>query len=105
MSNVAAANVLLPSLACIGSRYNVSPFIVLIPVALSISLAFLFPIGTPPNAIIMTNKRVTISMLFKVGSLCTVVFLTTILLYCHYLMPLMLGELSTIPESVRASCG
>ncbi|KAJ8605529.1 hypothetical protein CTAYLR_000074 [Chrysophaeum taylorii] len=49
VSNAAAANILLPLVAC-GNR----PF-ALPPVAMSCSLAFLFPVSTPPNAIAMAH--------------------------------------------------
>lgn len=104
MSNVAAANVLLPSLACVGPRYGQSPLIMLVPVALSISLAFLFPIGTPPNAIILTNKRVTIMVLFQVGLICTVVFMSLILLYCLFIMPYLFPSIRSVSPAIQGHC-
>lgn len=104
LSNVAAANVLLPSLACVGPHYGRSPLLVLMPVTLSISLALLFPMGTPPNAIVMTNKRVTTTLLLKFGILCTLCFLTTIILYCTYLMPAVTTSLNHVSTNVAEVC-
>ncbi len=104
MSNVAAANVLIASLACVGPIYGEAPLAVLTPVALSISLAFLFPIGTPPNAIALANKRVTIKTMFRVGCLATLLFLTSTLTYCIYLLP-FLTDLHHVPQSILQTCG
>ena len=87
MSNVAAANIFLPSLACIGPKFNYSPLILLAPVALMLSLALLFPIGTPPNAIILANGNVTVKEMFRVGMICTILFMTTIISWTTFVMP------------------
>jgi solute carrier family 13 (sodium-dependent dicarboxylate transporter), member 2/3/5 len=103
MSNVAAANVLLPSLACVAPHYGKSPLTILMPVTLSISMALLFPMGTPPNAIVLTNKRVNTLQLFRVGCICTIVFLATIILYCIWIMPLIVN-IHHVSSTVRDVC-
>ena len=67
ISNVAAANILLPILACAGPRHGHPAIVVLAPVAICTSLAFLLPVGTPPNAIIMANGNVTVTTMIKVS--------------------------------------
>lgn len=104
MSNIATANILLPALACVGPKHGLSSLAVMAPVALCISLALLFPIGTPPNAIVLANKNVSLSQMLRVGAICTVVYLTTILVYCLYFLP-YLYDLDDVPQSVRDSCG
>ena len=103
MSNVAAANVLLPAIECVGPEYNASPLTVVVPVALSISLAFLFPIGTPPNAIVLSNKKVTVNVLFKVGVICTVVFLFSVIFYSQFIMP-FIYDTKHVSQAVLDSC-
>ena len=70
MSNVAVANILLPTLACAGPARGKPPLVLLAPVAWAVSLALLFPIGTPPNAIVMANGNVTVIMMAKVSPPC-----------------------------------
>jgi hypothetical protein len=103
MSNVAAANVLLPAIECVGPEYDASPLTVVVPVALSISLAFLFPIGTPPNAIVLSNKKVTVNVLFKVGAICTLVFLFSVISYSQFIMP-FIYDTKHVSQAVLDSC-
>lgn len=104
MSNVAAANVILPSLVCLGPQYHQSPLAVLMPVTLSISLALLFPMGTPPNAIIMTNKRVDSAQLLKAGALLTVLALASVIIYSIFVLPVV-GGFHTVSATVHSVCG
>lgn len=103
MSNVAAANVILPSLVCLGPHYGYSPLSILMPVTFSISLAFLFPMGTPPNAIVMSNQRVNSKQLLTVGLLMSILSLTTVILYCIYVLPII-GNLHHISTTVKQTC-
>lgn len=50
-SNVAVANVMLPVLAGMSKSMEVHPLYLMFPAALSCSMAFHTPVGTPPNAI------------------------------------------------------
>lgn len=104
MSNIAAANVFLPLLACVGPQYHRDPLYVLFPVTCALSLAFLLPLGTPPNAIVVSNNRVSVMLLFKVGSVCTVVFMTSLLVYSVCVLPLIYGH-KQISQSLLDSCG
>lgn len=104
MSNVAAANVILPSLVCLGPQYHQSPLAILMPVTLSISLALLFPMGTPPNAIIMTNKRVDSAQLLKTGALLTVCTLASVIVYSIFVLPVV-GGFHTVSATVHSVCG
>ena len=76
---------------------------VLTPVVLCLSLALCFPSGTPPNAIILTNKNVTLKQMAVVGFICTVIYLFIIFVYCYYVFPL-LYDINFIPLSVYSAC-
>lgn len=91
MSNVATSNILLPTLACMGPARNVPPLQLLVPVTMCTSLAMLFPIGTPPNAFIMTNGNVSLTTMAKVGSIATLLFLFTTLVFSTFLLPYVIG--------------
>uniref|UniRef100_A0A1L8DEL7 Putative na+/dicarboxylate na+/tricarboxylate and phosphate transporter n=2 Tax=Nyssomyia neivai TaxID=330878 RepID=A0A1L8DEL7_9DIPT len=51
-SNVAIANIMLPVLAEMAIAIEVHPLFLMYPAALSCSMAFHMPVGTPPNAIV-----------------------------------------------------
>lgn len=64
LTNVAAANIILPLLAELCTKYEVNPLHLMLPASLSMSMAFHSSIGTPGNAYvaILVNipKRVMI---------------------------------------------
>ena len=101
MSNVAVANIVLPAIACVAPSMGKQPLLLLAPVTLCISLALLFPIGTPPNAIIMTNRSVTVKSMGIIGAICTLLFLTTILGYNYFVTPLILHYLDGKSEYIN----
>lgn len=104
MSNVAAANILLPAFICIGPRYvkPINPLLILYPITISVSLALCFPFGTPPNSIIMSNKNVDIKELAIVGFICTVIFLSTTLIFSSFVVPYMIEN--NINETIINAC-
>lgn len=51
-SNVAIANIMLPVLAEMAVVIEMHPLYLMFPAALSCSMAFHMPVGTPPNAIV-----------------------------------------------------
>jgi sodium-dependent dicarboxylate transporter 2/3/5 len=70
-SNTATANILLPVLAgaCLGSdgRWVVAPELLMVPAAVSASLAFMLPVGTPPNAIVFGTGEVSTRQMAREG--------------------------------------
>ncbi len=66
-SNTATAQIILPILAALSTELNINPLIVMIPAAISSSMAFMMPVATPPNAIIFSSKSITVYEMAKVG--------------------------------------
>jgi hypothetical protein len=105
MSNVAVANIMLPTLVCVGPSFQKDPLVVLAPVTLAISLALLFPIGTPPNAIALTNGNVSFRQMFFLGAFLTVIYLVMLIAYVHYLLPVLYHNPSDpLSEAVLNAC-
>jgi sodium-dependent dicarboxylate transporter 2/3/5 len=69
MSNVALVNVFVPVVFGIASGLNVDPVLLGIPVTLAASCAFMFPISTPPNAVVFSSGKVSIGQMAKAGFL------------------------------------
>ncbi|CAG2172045.1 unnamed protein product, partial [Oppiella nova] len=71
MSNVACATVILPVVNTLALNMGVNPLLLMMPVTIGISFAFMFPVATPPNAIVfealgiktfeMTSYLITLS--------------------------------------------
>lgn len=66
-SNVAQANVFYPILGGVAASAGFDPLVILFPCCLSLSCAFMLPMGTPPNAIAFATGRVSIKRFAIVG--------------------------------------
>lgn len=51
-SNVAISNIILPVLAQMSRAVRIHPLFLMLPAAISCSMAFHMPVGTPPNALV-----------------------------------------------------
>ena len=58
---------ILPILALLAQAVNVHPYLLMVPAAISASCAFMFPVATPPNAIVFSTGHLHISDMVKVG--------------------------------------
>ncbi len=67
MSNTAQVTMMLPILAAASTTLNVHPYFLMIPATLASSLAFMMPVGTPPNAVVFGSGYVTIPQMAKAG--------------------------------------
>jgi sodium-dependent dicarboxylate transporter 2/3/5 len=66
-SNTATALVMLPIAANLGRAAGVDPRIPMLTVTLASSLAFMLPIGTPPNAIVFASRRIPMPVMVGSG--------------------------------------
>ncbi|MCX7893008.1 MAG: DASS family sodium-coupled anion symporter [Burkholderiales bacterium] len=66
-SNTAQVATMLPILAALAPVLGVPPALLLVPCTLAASLAFMMPVGTPPNAIVFGTGLLTIPQMVKAG--------------------------------------
>ncbi|WP_417445261.1 SLC13 family permease [Joostella sp.] len=66
-SNAATTEMLLPIVGGLASELKINPLLLMIPVTLAGSMAFMFPIATPPNAIIYGAGKLTIKQMATTG--------------------------------------
>ncbi|PHJ20954.1 solute carrier family 13 protein [Cystoisospora suis] len=69
MSNTAAANVILPILTGVAGSIPYNPLLLLLPAAVGVQFAFMLPIATAPNAIVLKRGRLRPFDLFISGIL------------------------------------
>ncbi len=67
MSNVALATVMLPIVIGIGKGLDLPPMLLVAPVTLATTFAFMLPIGTPPNAIVYGSGQVSQQAMIRAG--------------------------------------
>lgn len=78
-SNTATAQVMIPLSVEIGRAAGIDPRLPALSVTLAASLAFMLPIGTPPNAIVFSSGRIPMTIMVRSGlvlNLCCVVLST-----------------------------
>jgi sodium-dependent dicarboxylate transporter 2/3/5 len=66
-SNTATATLLMPIMAALSGVLGVPPYLVMVPAAVSASCAFMLPVATPPNAIVIGSGRVSARDLVRFG--------------------------------------
>lgn len=69
MSNVALVNIFVPVVFGIAQGLNINPILLALPVTLSASIGFMFPIATPPNAIVFSSGYIRIKDMMRAGLL------------------------------------
>eukprot|EP00211_Chloroparvula_japonica_P001607 CAMPEP_0119153980 /NCGR_PEP_ID=MMETSP1310-20130426/50126_1 /TAXON_ID=464262 /ORGANISM="Genus nov. species nov., Strain RCC2339" /LENGTH=549 /DNA_ID=CAMNT_0007146467 /DNA_START=185 /DNA_END=1831 /DNA_ORIENTATION=- len=80
VSNVAMASLILPVMAELAVASGEDPLVLMIPVTLACSLAFMLPAATPPNAIVFAYDVLRVSDMVRTGFVLDVggVFLLTV---------------------------
>jgi sodium-dependent dicarboxylate transporter 2/3/5 len=90
-SNTATANLLMPILASAAVANNMEPALLMFPATLANSLAFMMPVGTPPNAIVYASGQLRIIDMVRYGFVLNLIGVVIVTLGCWWLMPLIFG--------------
>lgn len=73
MSNVALVNIFIPVIFGIAQGLNINPILLALPVTLAASIGFMFPIATPPNAIVFSSGYIRMKDMVRAGLLLNIV--------------------------------
>jgi sodium-dependent dicarboxylate transporter 2/3/5 len=68
-SNTATTEMMLPIVSGLAGQIQIHPLYLMIPVTLAASMAFMFPVATPPNAVIFGSGKIHIWDMVKAGFL------------------------------------
>jgi sodium-dependent dicarboxylate transporter 2/3/5 len=66
-SNTATTTLLMPILGSAAIGANIDPALLMIPAAFSASCAFMLPVATAPNALVMASGRLTVAQMSREG--------------------------------------
>lgn len=91
-SNTATTQLVMPILLSAAKVIGVSPVWIMVPAVLSASCAFMFPVATPPNAIIFGSGRIKVIEMIKVGLLLNVIAIVIISCFSYWLIPVLFLE-------------
>lgn len=89
VSNVAAVAVVLPIAFSISDIYQLNPIIITLSVALPGGLAFMFPMGSPPNAIAFSSGYYKIEDSVKLGIILNIAGWLIYMLVLKFYWPLL----------------
>ena len=88
-SNTAVAAIFLPVVATLGRGLDIPPLLFMMPVTLAASFAFVLPVATPPNAIVMGSGWVTIAQMARAGIVLDLIGIVILVSVCFSLGPLV----------------
>lgn len=89
-SNTATTAALVPILAGIAPGFGVDPMLLIVPVALAASAAFMMPVATPPNAIVFASGHVTMPQMIRAGFWMNLISIVLVTATAMVLVPLVL---------------
>ena len=87
MNHTAMASLLMPILAASASAAGFNPILLMMPAAMSISLAFMMPIATMSNMIIYDTGYVRVKTMVKEGFVPNLIGVIVVGVLCYLLLP------------------
>lgn len=95
-SNTALAATLMPITAAVANALNTSPEMLLVGVTIGCSMAFMMPVGTPPNAMVFGTGRIKIQDMIRAGFWLNIVSIIAITVLCYFLAPGAVSALQAV---------
>lgn len=89
MSNVALVAVFVPVSIVVAQSLGLNELQLTIPLTIAASCAFMFPISTPPNAVVFSSELISMKQMASAGILLNIVCVLLITLYCYFMVPLL----------------
>lgn len=90
-SNLATTATFLPVVGAIAIEAGYDPIILLVPITLAASCAFMLPVATPPNAIVFGSGMLTIPKMARAGLALNIVGIVVVSGVAYKLAPLLLS--------------
>lgn len=84
-SNTATASIMLPILVTLAHSLLLDAVPLLAGAAISASCAFMLPVATPPNAIVFSSEKLTISQMARTGFVINIVSVILTYLFIRYM--------------------
>lgn len=98
-SNTATATLLVPIMGASAIALGIHPYATIVPACVAASFAFMFPVATPPNAVVFGSGAIRMKDMAKAGLWLNIIGAIIIVLFVMYLMPALWGiDLHTTPD-------
>ena len=95
-SNTATTQMILPILASVSVAIGINPLMLMIAATLSASMAFMMPVGTPPNTIVFASRRLKVSDMAKTGFALNIISVIIISVVVYFIGSIIF-DLNTFP--------
>ena len=86
-SNLATTAMLLPVLAPMALALDVHPFMLMVPVTVAASCAFMLPVATPPNAVVFGSGYLRVPDMIRAGFFLNILSIILITLITYFVLP------------------
>ena len=86
-SNIATTATFMPVVGAIAIEAGIDPIVLLVPVTLAASCAFMLPVATPPNAIVFGSGLLTIPKMARAGLVLNLIGIVLVSLIAMTLAP------------------
>ena len=83
-SNLATTNAFLPVFLGVANGFEIAPVVLLVPVALAASCAFMLPVATPPNAIVYGSNKFKIVDMMRAGFFINIAGIFVVMIFAYY---------------------
>jgi len=90
-SNTAQVATMIPILAALAPALGIDAVTLVVACTLASSLAFMLPVGTPPNAIVFATGRVTIPQMCRAGFQLNLIGIAIIVGFAYLALPSLLA--------------
>ncbi len=90
MSNVALVAIFAPMVAGVAAGLETSILILLIPVAMASSCAFMLPMATPPNAIVFASGHIKVKEMARTGIFLNIISIALLIVFFQFVIPLIM---------------
>ncbi len=90
-SNIATTATFLPVVGAIAIDAGYDPIVLLVPVTLAASCAFMLPVATPPNAIVFGSGMLTIPRMARAGLVLNLFAIVIVSLAAYKIAPMVLN--------------
>jgi len=90
-SNTATTQLVMPILVATAKVMDISPVWLMLPAVLSASCAFMFPVATPPNAIIFGSGKIKVIEMVKVGFVLNIIAILIVSAISYSMIPILIG--------------
>ena len=88
-SNIATTMTFIPIIYAVSIKLGLDPLILMVPLTISASCAFMLPVATPPNSIVFASNLVSIESMVKAGFFLNLSAVAVLILFGYFYIPLV----------------